>query len=63
MDSSFGYVNGSMVYSLFDTGSSGILLSSDYFETIVNKLFQDYLQTQNYVIKDGVVFSQCFSPA
>lgn len=45
MDSSFGYVNGSMVYSLFDTGSSGILLSSDYYETIVNKLFQDYLQT------------------
>lgn len=60
MDSSFGYVNGSMVYSLFDTGSAGILLSSDYFETIVNKLFQDYLQTQNFVIKDGVVFSQCF---
>ena len=35
MDSSYGYVNGSLVYSIFDTGASGIMLSSDYFQTIV----------------------------
>ncbi|MFO0117209.1 MAG: pepsin-like aspartyl protease [bacterium] len=63
LDNSFGYVDGQMVYSIFDTGSSGILLSSDYYESIVNKLFQDYLKTMNFVIKDGVVFSQCFSPS
>ena len=53
LDNSFGYVDGQMVYSIFDSGSSGILLSSDYYESIVNKLFQEYLKTQNYVIKDG----------
>jgi len=63
LGNSFGYVNGQMVYSIFDSGSSGILLSSDYYESIVNKLFQEYLKTQNYVIKDGVVFSQCFTPS
>jgi hypothetical protein len=44
-DTSFGYVNDSKVYSIFDTGASGIMLSSDYFQTIVTWLFQNYIGT------------------
>lgn len=35
----FGYEGGASVYSIFDTGSSGVLLTSDYFELVVTKLF------------------------
>lgn len=61
LDNTFGFVNGSYVYSIFDTGAAGIMLSSDYFQTIVNRIYQEYIGTQNYVIKDGTVYSQCFS--
>lgn len=45
MDTSFGYVNASNVYSIFDTGASGVMLSSDYFQTIITQLFQNYIGT------------------
>lgn len=49
------------MYSTFDTGSSGVLFSSDYFDHIIIKLFT-YLDTQNFIVKEGVVFSECFEP-
>lgn len=62
MDNNFGFNNGSMVYSIIDTGSSGLLMSSDYFSSIVTTLFETYIGNMNYVIKNGVVFSQCIDP-
>jgi hypothetical protein len=63
LDNSYGYINGSYVYSIFDTGSAGILLSSDYFSEMINKLYYDHIGSMNYVIQNGVVFSQCFTSA
>jgi hypothetical protein len=32
MKNGYEYINGSYVYTIFDTGSSGMLLSSDYYD-------------------------------
>lgn len=61
MDNSYGYVNGSNVYTIIDTGSSGILVSSDYFDLIITKLFT-IINNKNYVVKNGIVYSQCIDP-
>lgn len=63
MNDGYGYINGSYVYTIFDTGSSGIILSSDYYDQIVTKLMTDYIGTQNYVIKEGVTYSVCIPPS
>jgi hypothetical protein len=57
MDNNYGYNNGSMVYTILDTGSSGMLISSDYYDSIIKLLFETYIDNKNYVIKNGVVFS------
>lgn len=57
MKDSYGYVNGSYVYSIFDSGTAGILLSSDYFDTIVQTLYYEYIGSLNYVIRNGTVYS------
>jgi hypothetical protein len=40
---------GGSIYTVFDTGSSGLMLSSDYFIDIVELLF-GYIGTQNFQI-------------
>lgn len=57
MDNNYGYNNGSTVYTILDTGSAGMLISSDYYDTIVKLLFETYIDNKNYVIKNGVAFS------
>jgi|LakMenEpi03Oct11_1017367.scaffolds.fasta_scaffold07843_1 hypothetical protein len=57
MANNYGYNNGSMVYTILDTGSSGMLISSDYYDSIIKLLFENYINNKNYVIKNGVAFS------
>jgi len=52
----YGLGNITSVYSIFDTGSSGILLSPKIFLNTVNKIFE-MINTSNFIVKDGVVFS------
>lgn len=39
-----------------------MLLSSDYFDVFVTSLFENYIKNKNYVIKNGIVYSQCLDP-
>ena len=48
-ENSFGFSNGSYVYSTFDTGSSGVLFSADYFDAVIARIY-DMLGTSNYAI-------------
>ena len=48
------------LYSIFDTGTSVMLLSSDYFESIVVKYMNDYVGSDQYAIQQGAVYSECF---
>jgi hypothetical protein len=60
MENSYGYDQGSMVYSIIDTGSSGILLSSDYFDKVIKQIFAKVDNTK-FTIKDSIVYSECIS--
>lgn len=56
----YTFQNGT-VYSIFDTGSSGLFLSIDYFQEIIKKMFE-HAGSTNFKIERGSVFSECIKP-
>ena len=44
------------VYSFFDTGLAGILISTYYFDDLITKIFR-YVGDDNYKFVEGFIFS------
>ena len=47
------------MYSIIDTGSSALILSSYFFKDIIKKIYK-YVGDDEYVIRTGYVFTRCY---
>lgn len=50
------------LFTILDTGSSAILLSSDYFTQVVTMIIRDYIGTDQYMVDYGAAVMECFPP-
>ena len=46
-------------YSLFDTGSRSIMISSEYFDEFISKLFDAAPDVSEWSYSDGIVETGC----
>lgn len=54
-------VSDGMVYSIFDTGASAIIIPKAYFKNFLKELFKKVIDKAEYEVDSGYVITRCYT--